>query len=459
MKYIKKISSIVLALIMVLAMGTSVFAATSDADGSTITSGTSTKDGTLVVKKVVIAQNELANITIAYPAMSFTYSIVPATVSDTKVKGYKLDQTTNLYSEDTNGYVEAAVKAGPAGGLSENDISIAEGTTKLNAQGYQAITGDLTLSTDISEFTAPGIYRYTLTDTTPDANLTNVGLVRTASVDKEYFVDVYVGKNPADPHNLEVYGFVLINSNPKSIDKGDSDSMSVKSGIIGDVALDTDNKIVDGTTFTEANNDMYYTYNVELSKKVTGTMGDTDNEFPFDTTVTNATKNSQSLQYILNETDDTSVATSVNQASGDVRVTLSDGDIAKFIGLNPWAAVKYTETNNTDSEYTVTVKNGNNTSADTEVTPTGKAVITGNKAVAAKGKTVIAYENPAMQVTDYSAYTAKGAYSKAHITEYTNDLAAISPTNVVMRFAPYLFILGGAMMLLVASRRRKSDQE
>jgi hypothetical protein len=28
-----------------------------------------------------------------------------------------------------------------------------------------------------------------------------------------------------------------------------------------------------------------------------------------------------------------------------------------------------------------------------------------------------------------------------------------------MRFAPYLFILGGAMLLLVASRRRKAEQE
>lgn len=453
MKYIKKISSIFLALIMVLAMGTSVFAAQSDADGSTITSG----DGKLVVKKVVIAQNELNNITIAYPAMSFTYEIAPATVSETKVKGYKLDQTANPYSEDTSGYATAEVKAGPAGGLSENDIIIAAGTTTLNADGYQAITGDLTFSTDISKFSVPGIYRYKLTDTTTDANLTNVGLVRTSSVDEEYFVDVYVGKNPTDS-SLEVYGFVLIKSNPGTIDKEANTNMDAKSSIIGDVALDEDNKIADDTDVTEANNDMYYTYNVELSKKVTGTMGDTANEFQFDTTVTNATKDSQSLQYILNETETTPDAKSVNQNSGNIGITLSDGDVAKFIGLNPWAAVMYTETNNTESEYTVTVKNGTS-SANTDVTPTGTAAISGTQAAAEKGETVIAYGNTGLQVTDYAAYTAKGAYSNAHMTEYTNDLAAISPTNVVMRFAPYLFILGGAMMLLVASRRRKSDQE
>ena len=50
------------------------------------------------------------------------------------------------------------------------------------------------------------------------------------------------------------------------------------------------------------------------------------------------------------------------------------------------------------------------------------------------------------------------ASDKATI-KFINDLSEVSPTNVVMRFAPYLFILGGAMMLLVASRRRKSDQE
>ena len=43
--------------------------------------------------------------------------------------------------------------------------------------------------------------------------------------------------------------------------------------------------------------------------------------------------------------------------------------------------------------------------------------------------------------------------------EVANNLDSISPTNVVMRFAPYLFILGGAVVLLAVSRRRKAEQE
>ena len=38
----------------------------------------------------------------------------------------------------------------------------------------------------------------------------------------------------------------------------------------------------------------------------------------------------------------------------------------------------------------------------------------------------------------------------------TNKLDAISPTNVVMRFAPFLFIFGAAILLLVVMRRRRT---
>ena len=42
---------------------------------------------------------------------------------------------------------------------------------------------------------------------------------------------------------------------------------------------------------------------------------------------------------------------------------------------------------------------------------------------------------------------------------FTNTLMTISPTGVVMRFAPYMMILGAGIALVMVSRRRKAEQE
>ena len=51
------------------------------------------------------------------------------------------------------------------------------------------------------------------------------------------------------------------------------------------------------------------------------------------------------------------------------------------------------------------------------------------------------------------------AIDKGLTIDVENNLDTISPTNVVMRFAPYLFILGAAIVLLVLMRRRKAHND
>ena len=72
MKYIKKISSIVLALVMVLAMGTSVFAAQElDTVGDYMIE---TTDTTLNIPKTIIVTNP-EEILVYGPKVNFTFSV------------------------------------------------------------------------------------------------------------------------------------------------------------------------------------------------------------------------------------------------------------------------------------------------------------------------------------------------------------------------------------------------
>ena len=72
MKYIKRISSIVLALMMVLTMGTSVFAATSDGTLNE-DNGIESKDGTIRIAKQMVFINA-EDTTVREPNITYTYN-------------------------------------------------------------------------------------------------------------------------------------------------------------------------------------------------------------------------------------------------------------------------------------------------------------------------------------------------------------------------------------------------
>ena len=184
--------------------------------------------------------------------------------------------------------------------------------------------------------------------------------------------------------------------------------------------------------------DLYNTINASLEKEVTGALGDKTNLFPFAIAVSN---NGGMTYYTTN--DPAAAVQGTSSAATEVSQSLKHGDKFFIKGLNPKAKLTFVETNNTKDDYTVTVNNK-------------KAALVAATLVTA-GNTQTSGENA---VSNYASSETQdvAAVDNANI-KFINDLSEVSPTNVVMRFAPYLFILGGAMMLLVASRRRKSDQE
>ena len=59
-----------------------------------------------------------------------------------------------------------------------------------------------------------------------------------------------------------------------------------------------------------------------------------------------------------------------------------------------------------------------------------------------------------------SSVEATIAATDAQAVTFTNNLDAISPTGIVMRYAPYALILvAGVVLLLISKKRRKHTEE
>lgn len=449
---LKKIMALGIAGAMMIGMSVSAFAATNGvtSDGKGEEGAATTNATSINIPKSVVVENPTASITVAYPAMEFTYTVAPKTPA------------TDANVTDKDGDI-AAVVVGVEDGITLGNggkVSIPAGTIQLNTKGQEIVVGDLTVSVDLNKFTSPGIYRYAITDITADTALTGIGVVRDAALDKEFILDVYIKLDETTtPGTLGVGGYVLTREEVTHINgETDKDSGFDKVDIIttetpgtGDQPGTTTRKLNDSSKAEQTGNDFYYTYNATVAKKVSGAMGDKNNQFQFALTVTNKA-GTQTIPYYVDARTTkggnwTAATTNTFVENGEAAY-LKDGEIATIYGLNPYATVNYTETNNTSSTYTV-VKVFNGTDKANVATQVGSDY---NK-VAPNGN-VNAFTQPQNVVT-YAA-AAKGTELAPINVKYENNLTEVSPTGVVLRFAPYVILLGAAIVLLMATRRRRA---
>jgi len=430
MKNIKKILALALALVMVLGISSVALAAdaTLSNDGPVISN-----ENTLVIKKAVVVDNGVAGIEVAYPAITYTYNVTPVA------------PTANATVTDNN--VTVDIKEGVTGTVTftDNTAAIATNKVAMNAQGQEVVTDTVTLQVTTDNFTSPGVYRYKISENDNAAARAAAGIVRVGTVATDYFLDVYIGWKDADPtsadHVLIVKGYVLTKENKETIDP----STEKESGF--DSVTYSGDKL-DASTKVETNNDFYYTYNVTLTKKVAGTMGDTDHEFPFNLDVTN-----NSLGYIVSKIAAPTGTDAQIPATLATSVSLKDSETATIFGLSPFATVKYTETNDTSSEYQVSAKDA---SAAVSIKVDGGEAKTAEQALPA-GKAA-AMENAAAVAETFNA-TAKAAATDAKAITFTNKLDDISATGVALRVAPFVMILAaGCMMLLIGKRRKEAEE-
>jgi hypothetical protein len=192
---------------------------------------------------------------------------------------------------------------------------------------------------------------------------------------------------------------------------------------------------------------------VTISKSVTGTGANTDTAFPFSIIVEfpqiDGATNSWTYPVTLSESGDnnttnascdvTNIAytyTDADNHSQQFTAYLGDGDSITIADL-PYDAVVYVRETYGGGDYgiTSTVSGmGSSDNISTSVT------------------------SDSLNETDSKPVT-RGTVNGASATiEFTNTRDAISPTGVVLRFAPYLAMLGAGLTTMVIAPRRKEEE-
>ena len=425
----KKLVSILMAIMMIAMVGAAFADAATLTDGKTGTAGTALSDGVAITKQIIFVNAENTtvrepNITYEYTVAAVTVGFTAPTVTDTNnttvtVKSGVLDANTNTNHKETVSFTDTATASATSTGTADSKT--------------------FTLTFDPTKFTAAGVYRYSVTENIATGSNTKaaVGISEAATYATTRYLDVYVEWDSTHT-NLEIYGYVLFEDSTNSGTTGAITTSTTKS----QGWIDTDSNSSD-TVHTDV--DVYTTQNLYLNKTTTGTMADKNQTFTLnytatipstvtatvkiDTIATNSTITNQ-------ETADT-VGAYINSTNfaktGGNTVTVKDGSVVAFKGIPAGGTVTVTETNNSPDVYKV--KAGE----------------------AADGATLLT-EAPVLAGNTSNATTSKNLTDKVQIY-FTNTLDAISPTGYVSRFAPYALILVAGIALLIVAKKRKPAKD
>lgn len=452
----KKIGALLVALVMVLAIGTTAFAVDLEENGEEGVAGNwdnadveRVQADSVNIKKVIKAYNPNGT-TVHAPVITYTYTVTPVTVTATVT-----DETTDHKSSTQ---VVVPVNAGLTEGLlitTKTDTTGTAGTATSASSSLEftntstwttALAGaeneyDINLNFSNVNFTKSGVYRYQITETvSPDYE-------KAAMEDGAYdtvYLDVYVDGN------FDIYGYVCMKGNDSV-----TDSTKKINGFV-------DGSDGDGT-------DKYYTYDLTLSKDVVNdTYGANNTAFPF--TVFFNNPESYTSTFVIDQTAGTG-STGLNSSAATL--TLAEGSVA----LSGVALVKDGNATEGTTAGDITIKgipagidvDVYETNIANGVTYTVATSVTGGDAVTdnnvswgttpssanAQGSSKKDYES-----TKATVNTTKIATTAAQSVAITNTLLLISPTGVVLRIAPYaLMLAAGIVLVILAKTRRKAAVE
>ena len=437
----KKISALVLALVMVLAMGTTAFADDDNVyTGVNQTEATSVSGTTSIpLNKTIVIFNTDDNTTVREPDITFSYAL--AKVNSTAADGAQLSSTV---SDDTNTVrvyngVSSAVTAPTAITYSQSN------TVSATTKGYEdEKTTNITV--DPTAFPHAGIFRYVITETSNPASVADRGLeAHTESYDSTRYLDIYI-YNPDGTHTTQWMGAAVI-FKTQATTSGSEGTDNITTTFEKTTGFEPGTDGTPGTTdFTnDATVDRYFTYNLDVTKAITGTLADKTHDFPFQIAITGALANAVTVDVTNSSASPVNTTLSVSTTAANDTAALRDGETYSVTGLPKGTTVTVTEYNDTVDVYKLTTS-----FAGTSSTATQSNANEGTTLAAATGETGVL-------INSGDASTVK-ADTKTVLT-FTNNLETISPTGVVLRIAPYALMLGAGIVLFLLSRRRKEENE
>ena len=349
------------------------------------------KGGTTTFNKYLIL-NENAHV----PDADFTFKIAPGT----PVPADSASGMPAIYAGIGAPTVSVAA-------FSPDDTA----TTKVENNEVTLETGEayakkqVTVDFSSVDFTAPGIYRYTITENDPTSQ-SGVEIEGNST----RTLDVYVEYTDDSATNLAVTHYVLQDG------------------------TDNPNKATKSKGFTNT----YTTYDLTLEKNVTGNQGDREKYFEFTVVISNAVEGTKYSVDVTTDADANPTVDGDEKTNSDTLIVgenrtvtatyyLKHGQSIKIQGLTEDTEYTISETSYSADGYTTTYKIDNGTEVASNATPS---------------------ENNAMG-------TAK------HTVTFINSKSGTVPTGILLETAPYL-ILGAVvvagLVVLFATRRRRTRE-
>ena len=451
-KSFKKFGVIVLALAMIFALTVPAMADNDNVyKGSNQTEATSfAGNNAIPLNKTVVIFNTDDNTQVREPDITFSYAI--AIVDSSAAEGAQLSSTV---SDGTN---TVRVYNGVMGGAVTNPNNIVYSHSNSVAATTKGFEDEKTtdIGVDPTLFPHAGIFRYVITESS-SVTPQSVGMEEhTGNYDATRYLDIYIYNpdydavtNPSGHTNLWMAGAVLFKNTTTSGGTAPKDAITTTTEKTTGFEPGEDG--TPGTTdFTNDETvDRYFTYNLKVTKKITGTLADAKHDFPFEIKVRDSLTHGIEADFDYTTGgaayDGSAPATfTVTSTDYVLKPKMSDGEFIIIKGLPKGTTVDVKEKNDTVDEYKYsTAFTAGTTSTATVTTPTAlsKTGFVGEEAIK----------------IDSNSTTVKA--DKTTEVIFTNDLDEISITGITLRVAPFAAMAGAGVLFLAISKKSKKEEE
>lgn len=474
-KTVKMILALTLVLVLTLGLGVTSYADAEIGSGGTVgtNAGTALDKTVVIQKELVVYSNGVGGERIVAPSICFKYTLSAGTANKTitDADGITVKTKAGILPSRTTAYLQYDADLGDPAPISydprfstsnEGNFYTTINFLRSSTSGTSNLAPIIFDFSDVT-FTAAGVYRYVIMEEVARDQTKEANAIKDGTISDTRYLDVYV-RDPVDTETeRQIYGYALF-TNDNDINAG---AASGASDTVA-AAVKTTGFVADGSLTA----DQYYTFGLVIKKNLLNDAANLSHEFPFDIRFSNPNPLEVTASF-------KTTGTTFPFVANDTEAT------STYAGLGTADERYCFDVINIPSHAFSTATNHSNKIALGDFTETGDSItVWGIPA----GTTVYVYENNDIEGNTYnssytvgsgSASTAKAISwittddaNKSDVAEvettayttpgnvdvtFTNTLALISPTGVVVRYAPYALILGAALVLLFLARRRDRD--